>query len=679
MTGFRRFGALLLACVAMPCAAEEAGEIIVRGSPLAQPVGDAAYDIIEIDRERIAATASNRIEDVLKDVAGLTQFRRSDARSANATSQGATLRGLGGNASSRALVLLDGVPQSDPFGGWITWPAFAPERVGLVRVTRGGGSGAFGSGALAGTIELESIAEPIGLLADAAYGSRDAFETSALLSGGLGGGTAFIGANYARGDGFVPIVRSQRGPADRPSPYEQASAAARAVIPAGDDSELQASVLAFTDRRERGTALSQNGGDGADASLRFVHRGRWGVQALGYLQLREFRSRFVSIDAARATVAQTAEQYNVPSTGMGGRFEVRPPMRENLELRLGGDFRRTTGESNEFFTYVAGVPTRLREAGGENDVAGAFAETSANLGSFRLTGGARIDRWWIRDGRLRERTIATGASLRDEIAPDREGWEPTARGGLAWTRGEITLRAAGYLGWRLPTLNELYRPFRVGTDATAANPALRPERMRGAELGLDWSPSDGATFRATAFANRLTRPIANVTIGTGPGTFPGVGFVAAGGAFRQRRNLDAIRANGVELDGRVTFDDWRLAASYAFTDARVRASGIALPLDGLRPAQVPKHTASATLGWKRVSLTGRYISGQFEDDLNQRRLDGAITFDAVADVPLTDRLSLRLRGENLADARVETAISGAGVIERATPRTLWVGLRYGGR
>ncbi len=30
------------------------------------------------------------------------------------------------------------------------------------------------------------------------------------------------------------------------------------------------------------------------------------------------------------------------------------------------------------------------------------------------------------------------------------------------------LRAAAYRGWRLPTLNELYRPFRAGADATAA-------------------------------------------------------------------------------------------------------------------------------------------------------------------------------------------------------------------
>ncbi|MFM5915840.1 MAG: TonB-dependent receptor [Chakrabartia godavariana] len=661
--------------IAAPALAED-GEIVVTGQPLPASIGESAYDVATVERDRIVATASGRIEDVLRDVAGLTQFRRSDARSANATSQGATLRGLGGNASSRALLVLDGVPQSDPFGGWITWPAYVPERLGSVRVTRGGGSGAYGSGALAGTIEMDSIGTGEGLTGSLAYGSRASVEGSALLSGKLGGGFGFVSASYARGDGFVPIVAGQRGPADIAAPYEQATLAARGVAPLDAQTELQASVLGFTDRRERGTILSQNGGDGADASLRLVHRGRWGVQALGYVQMRKFTSRAVAIDAARATVTQSVNQFNVPSTGLGGRLEVRPPLGEAVELRLGADVRRTTGETNEFFTYVAGKPTRLREAGGQSDTAGAFAELSAKVDALTLTGGVRADRWWIRDGRLVERTLATGATIRNELAPERQGWEPTARAGLAYDAGDVTLRAAAYLGWRLPTLNELYRPFRVGADATAANPALAPERMKGVELGVDVRPANGVSLRATAFTNKLTDAIGNVTRGQGPGTFPGVGFVA--GAYRQRVNIDAVRSTGVELDARLVRGDWQLGASYAYTDARIIGAGLAAALDGLRPAQVPTHTASATLSWRGLSATARYVSAQFEDDSNSRRLNDALTLDAVAVLPVSDRMSLFVRGENVADARVETAISATGIVERASPRTIWFGVRLRG-
>lgn len=670
MRGFWRLA--VSALLALPQAAL-AEDIVVTGSALPEGKGDAAYDIVSIGRERLTGTASNRIEDALRDVAGLQQFRRTDARSANATSQGATLRGLGGNASSRALLVLDGVPQSDPFGGWVTWPAYSAERLERIRVTRGGGSGVYGSGALSGTIEMESLGAGEQLSAGLAYGSRESMEASALVSGGLGGGFGLLTASYARGDGFIPIVKRPRGPVDIAAPYEQFTAAARGVAPLSSQTELQASLLAFSDRRTRGTILSGNGGDGADASIRIVHRGRWQAQALAYLQLRKFQSRFVAIDAARTTVTQTVDQYNVPSTGIGARFEVRPPLAETLELRLGGDWRRTTGETDELFTYVAGLPTRAREAGGQSDTIGAFAEASASFGALTLTGGGRLDRWFIRDGRLLERTIATGASLRNDRPADRSGWKPTGRVGIAYA-GALTLRGAAYLGWRLPTLNELYRPFRVGADATAANPALKPETMRGIEAGIDWKPRENLTVRATLFDNRLDDAIANVTLGAGPGTFPGVGFVAAGGAYRQRLNVDAIRSRGVEIDASAVFGAWSLSASYAYAHASVRSDGAALALNGLRPAQVPKHLASATLGWRWLSATVRHVSAQFEDDGNARLLDDATTLDALARIPIGKALTLELRGENLTDTEVQAAISGAGVIERASPRTLWIGL-----
>lgn len=675
--------ALLLAA---PAVAHAEGEIIVTGHGLETAAGDAAYDIVTIDRDRLTSSASDRLEDVLRDVAGLQQFRRSDARSANPTSQGVTLRGLGGNASSRALLILDGVPQTDPFGGWISWPAFVPERLDQVRVTRGGGSGVAGPGALAGTIELASAGAdtlaPWGL--SATWGSRDSVQADASLVAQLGQGFVTLGARYERGDGFIPVVREDRGAADRPAPYDQASLSARAVVPLSAATELQANMLLFTDRRERGFAFSDNGSDGADASVRLVGRGDWGWSALGYLQIRDFQSSFASLNADRSVATQTSDQYSVPSTGLGARFELRPPLGEATELRLGSDWRRASGVTHEFFQYVAGNPTRGREAGGRSDTLGAFTELSAELSeALTLTGGARIDHWWIAGGFLRERQLA-GAPITDTDFADRQGWEPTARAGLAFRPVEaVTLRTAAYIGWRLPTLNELYRPFRVGADATAANADLAPERLKGVEAGIDWRPLANTRLSATVFANRLEDAIANVTIARGPGAFPGVGFVSAAGFYRQRQNLDAVEAKGVELDAALSIADFRLSASYAWTDSQVKASGIALPLDGLRPAQTPEHMASATLGWQSqahagASVTLRYVSDQYEDDQNQIALDDAFTVDARLAWSVVDGLLIEARGENLANARIEAARSSGGVIERATPRTLWIGLSYSG-
>ena len=107
--------------------------------------------------------------------------------------------------------------------------------------------------------------------------------------------------------------------------------------------------------------------------------------------------------------------------------------------------------------------------------------------------------------------------------------------------------------------------------------------------------------------------------------------------------------------------------------------GAGRALDGLRPAQTQRHQASATLGWtaphdRRLSLTAREISTQYEDDLNQRSLAPAFTIDATASTPLARHLVLGVRAENLFNHRVEAAIASDGTIERALPRTLWLDL-----
>jgi len=96
---------------------------VVTGRALPEAKAERVYAVERIGRREIEQSPSHGLDQLLKDVPGVQLFRRSDARSGHPTSQGVTLRALGGNASSRALLLLDGVPQSDPFGGWVNWPA----------------------------------------------------------------------------------------------------------------------------------------------------------------------------------------------------------------------------------------------------------------------------------------------------------------------------------------------------------------------------------------------------------------------------------------------------------------------------------------------------------------------------------------------------------------------------
>ncbi len=408
--------------------------------------------------------------------------------------------------------------------------------------------------------------------------------------------------------------------------------------------------------------------------------GAWGYEALAYVQARSFSAGFASINDARSTATETLDQYSVPSTGLGGRFDIRPPAFSAIQLRLGADTRYVTGETDELYQFVAGDPSNRRATGGRELTVGGFAEASAEpIDTLTLTAGGRIDRWRIVDGFLQQHALGTGATLTDTAYPDRSGWRPTGRGGIAWKpgNGALTIRGAAYLGWRLPTLNELYRPFRVGADSTIANPLLKPERLRGVDGGIDFDPLPALHFAATLFANRLEDAIGNVTLtGADRALCPGI---SAAGHCIERENLDAVSSKGAEFDARLRLGAWSLAASYAYTDAHVRSD---TPINGLRPAQTAANQASATLGWSRpgllsLSTTLRYVGPQFEDDQNTEKLKDALTVDATALLHIGHGFAIEARAENLANADVQAGISGDDIIERATPRTLWIGFRYG--
>ncbi len=661
-------------------------EIIVTGQALPAPAGAAAYSAVTIDKARLATTASGRIEDALKDVAGLTAFRRTDSRAANPTSQGVTLRALGGNAASRALVLLDGVPIADPFAGYIPWSAIDPSRLASVTVVRGGGAGAFGAGAVAGTLNLTSgtpaTLAPFTL--EVAGGSRGSWEASGGVTAQLGQGFVSASARFDQGDGYYLIPDSQRGPIDIPARYKSWGVSIRAVVPVAADTEVQVAGRVFDDQRVRGLELVNSRTKGADASVRLVHRGDWGAEALAYVQTRDFAAQFASVGAGRASATPTLDQYRTPATGVGGKIELRPPLGTAHDLQVGVDARRGEGASHERFRLVSGRYTRLRVAGGGTSTVGVYAEDSWTLNDLiTLTGGIRADRWQIAAGRLTELDSDTGTTTQAILTPARDGWRATARGGAVVTLAPaLALRGAAYTGFRLPTPNELYRPFRVGADATAANPALDLERARGVEAGFDWRPMPTARLSVTAYANELAGAIANVTLGKGPGIFPQVGFVAAGGSFRQRLNLDAVVVHGVEADAAVSVGQWSAQGSLAWADPVVRASGLAAGLNGLRPAASPRISASWTLAWTGERLgagvTLRHFGAQFDDDQNLRRIAPATTVDASARLALGHGLSLEVRGENLADVTVVSGVGADGLIDRAQPRTVWVGLRWQG-
>ena len=496
----------------------------------------------------------------------------------------------------------------------------------------------------------------MGLLqASALVDDRGESELSATLAPKLGAGYLVASGRWDRGQGFWTTPADQRVPASVRARYESWSASLRAVAPLTPDIELQARVGAFNDARVLRFAGADTAASGQDASLRVVGRGAWQFDALAYIQSRDFSNVVIS---AR-TFLRTLDQRATPSTGAGGKIELRPPVGSGHVLRLGADWRYAQGHTQED-VYTAGRVSGQRRAGGTNRDLGLFLEDDWTLGALVLTAGARADRWSVSNGMLSQ--VLSGSPT-DLTYPDRAGWQGSFRGGAVFKAGSgLALRGSAYTGMRQPTLNELYRSFTVFPIVTRANAALENEKLRGFEGGFDWRPTRGLSFSATAFDNKVRGAIANVTLSP---------------TLRERQNVGAVHARGLELGAEVKTGALAFTGSFAYTDAAVEAPGTAL--DGKRPAQTPRYAASATAAWRprpelALALTLRHTGAQFEDDLETDLLPPATTLDAFAQVPLAGPFSLILRGENLFDETVVTRNSG-GSVDLGTPRTLWAGIR----
>ncbi|MBN8606193.1 MAG: TonB-dependent receptor [Caulobacterales bacterium] len=652
-------------------------EIIVVTAPrLPEAAGEQVYSVLAIDPHAVEDAV--RLDRALAVAPAANLFRRNDSGAANPTVQGLSLRAIGPSGAGRTLITLDGVPQHDPFGGWVIWGGLAPELIERANVIRGAGAGPYGAGALTGVVALdERSAQGFSLRAE--HGARDYTRIGGV---GVANGDAFsalLAASVEHDDGWIP-TREGQGAADAPLARDAMSGAVRLQRMQGDVL-ISARLSAYSEERSSGLVGANSTADGLAASLTLVSAPRadapgWRVQA--WARESDMSNSFVSVAPDRGTTTPASVQDETPAFGWGANAALRWG---NAEIGL--DVRAADGETRERFSYSGGTFLRSRVAGGETLSAGAYAESWRALGDTLVSGGVRLDWWQASEGQRLERLIATGAPTLDVDTEDREIWAPNARLGLRHDFGAHYARAAAYAGFRPPTLNELHRPFRVGNDVTEANTALEPERLYGLDAAFGDDDGDVA-WSVGVFAVRLVDPITNVTLGIGPGTFPPGVFVPAGGVYRQRQNAGHIDAFGVEADARGALIDalsWRAALSY--TDAEVDGDHDAPQLTGLRPAQAPEWSATAGLAWRpwaggELSVDARYESARFDDDLNTRRLGEALTLDLRFEQDVTTRTGVFVALDNALDAEIETGATADGVTLYGAPQAMRFGLKITG-
>jgi outer membrane receptor protein involved in Fe transport len=657
-------------------------EIVITAPSLPPSPADAAFSIIRLDPSML--NMAPRLDDALSQIPGFSLYRRLSSAGANPTTQGVTLRGIAGSAASRALVTLDGVPRNDPFGGWVVFNSLLPESLGEVTVLRGAGAGPYGAGALTGVIALTSLPARAGdWLIDARAGELGQARVAGVATVAAGQVLATFTASAEHSHGWNPIGEG-RGPADNNLALTDWTASGRFAADLGRASaalhisafeEYQGSGLVGASSRERGGSLSLTAA-AAPAP------GVLGWRAQAWLTVSDLANSSYSVSAGQAGDSLADNEYATPALGAGANAALRAVWKATT-LQAGFDARFNGGEEREDLSPVGGVLTQNRRAGGETFVGGAYLDLTRQIGRLLITVDTRADAWETFLGHNLQRPIGGAATL-DLKTPDRGGVTPSGRLAARWDVSDMTwLRAALYSGFRPPTLNELFRPFRVGNVVTLNNAALSPETLYGAEAGLG---GQGGAFRwsATGFYNRLVDPVTNLTLYNGPYQDAIAGYIPVGGSVLQRENVGAVDAYGLEGDAAWTLTRALSArAALTWTHARVDGGLAAAQLTGLRPAETPAVVATGGLDARLLSrltltLDVRYEGQRFVDDRNTLPLASSTVADVRLDWAANRSLTLYLAAANLFNAAVQQNNNAGGPLSYGPPRVISLGLRISG-
>jgi outer membrane receptor protein involved in Fe transport len=608
-----------------------------------------------IPAEQMGVAGSLVVDDVLRQAPGFSTFRRSSSLFANPSSQGVSLRGVGASATSRSSVLLDGIPLNDPFGGWVYFARVPRTELDSMEVANGGASDVYGNGALGGVVNLHTrSAEESYALGEVSYGSMSTPDVSFAVGGPVGSWQMSAAGQALRTGGYVLVPADQRGSVDSDAGTADMSGTVEVSRNIGEQGRFFVRGSGFGETRRNGTPLQVN-----DTTIPEVDMGLdWSTRETGSFSARLYGSTeiyhqtFSAVASSRDSETLTNVQRN-PSQQVGFVGTWTRLIAEKHKVATGFEAHDVRGHSEDT-NYRAAAPFALVDAGGRQHNWGFFAQDAFFFApKWLLTFGGRVDAWDNNTGFQNTKPLTTGTPTTEPFANRSESaFSPRVSLLRSFSHG-LALSASVYRAFRAPTLNELYRNFRVGNVVTLANPSLTGEHLTGGEAGLSYQTwADRLTLRGNFFWSDISNPVANVTITSTPALIT-----------RMKENLGVTQARGFEFSGQ-----WQvrprlqLSASYLFVNATVvsyPSPPALMPLDGLRLPQVPQNQFSfqaSYIGKKwNASLQGRFLGTQFDDDLNQYPLGRAFSLDAEVSREFVRHTSVFLAVQNLTEDRFNVA------------------------
>jgi len=658
--------------IVLPFATKEE-RIVVTATRIASRLGDVAGSEVALDSEDLSATPALTMDDKLRQIPGFSLFRRSGSRTANPTTLGVSLSGLGTSGASRALVLEDGVPLNDPFGGWIYWDRIPQQALAGVELVRRGESSLYGGDALSGTIQfLTRQPQGPGVSLEVSYGSENTPDLSLWTGARVDRWDFALAAELFHTDGYIVVPGSIRGAVDTRANSEDGVLDFTTGYRLGAKGRIFGRGSYFTEERHNGTPIQRNdtqignGVIGLDTPLGAAGS----ISARVYGSAQSYDQNFSAIAANRMTESLTDEQH-VPAQQVGGSVFWSRAAGSRQTLGLGASADEVIGSSHENF-FSSGTHTAFQTSGGSQRTVAAYGEDIF-----------RISRKWTATASFRFDDVRNfdAASVRTPLAPpgppvmtpfaDRTDTAFSPRLSLLYAVNKnLSLTASGYRSFRSPTLNELYRSFRMGNLLTEANSGLRPERLTGGEAGANVRGfSDKLTLRGNFFWNDVTDPIENVTLTTTPSLIT-----------RQRQNLGRTSSRGVELDAEARLTKHlEFSGGYQYVSATVVSFPASAALVGLDVPEVPRNQFTVQARYWRpssfvLSVEGRFVGRQFDDDKNQFLLPRFFALDLLASRSLGHGVEAFVAFENLFDQRYYVELTPTPML--GPPIQARVGLRY---
>jgi vitamin B12 transporter len=548
-----------------------------------------------------------------------------------------------GSGNDRGLVLVDGIPAQDGFGGQIDWAEYPSQDMVRAELLRGPGSALYGAGAIGGVLSMESFGP-------ASLGPAPSPPPQGLLS--INAGTHAFTNGYFRSSSAltqklsasVSLAQSQLQYSDLPPGYQSSI---------DKEAQSQESMASLRLRYAASPALSFDYG----------YRGAWDYQQEGRRNYdfwrRLFQNTFgVTRATAQSTLSARFYQRNAFVTNRADQYPKRPgtllytqyvPTHETgviADWIAGSD--RSTFELRSDARFVSGVseqfgPTDAFQASGSGTqiLAGLAAEETLHLPRTELVFGLRGDAIHLQNANTQTPAKIAPLSPRTDraLSPRVAARYDVAR--------RLAFRVSAGGGFRAPYLNELVRGYQIGKVKYLPNPNLVPERSSSLSGGLDWSSGrDEVSFD-------YIRTFVNDAID----------FQTISPTVQMRSNFSHTRTDGETLTLlRAIGTCSRVTLSGTAQYARITGGS---PADiGKQLPYVPKSSATATydtrVGRTDTGISVSYLGQTYADDLNTQPLGTAVTVGMHAAFPLHGGGAVLLDADNVTNARYLSSIDRYG-------------------